>query len=143
TQLLTHHHTIRINGITHSLSDNGTQVLDSTFGYYPEYPDVFPSNGFQYVASDSPSQGYEYPAEYVEVLDSFLTYTLYVPPGDDSVFVPLKNLQWFYEGEAATDPLGIWSVYNTAAAWSLGDDFPSFPTWNSNSVNAVWNPPLP
>ena len=145
TQLITPHRLKRIVGVDHLLFPDGQQVLDSTFGYEPEYfsdtPNLYP-DGSNQVEGDSPGQEF-YGGSYIEVLESFETYTLYTPPGAGSQLVPLKNLNWYWQAQAHPDSSGIYVVSNTDAEWSFEDDFPTHPMWTDNVAPLTFVPPIP
>lgn len=140
TQLILQHRVRTNMGVRQHLSSNGTQMLDDTFGYQPIAPDVYPADGNEQVQGDSPAEPFASSLSYVEILDSFVTYTLYRPPGAASCFVPLKNLNWYWEGEAQPNASGTWQVFNTNGDWSFMDDFPTHPMWQSNAINREWLP---
>lgn len=143
TQIVTTHRVFNgIYGPSHE-SLNGSLVLDTTYPYEP-YDEDNPTPELQYVAGgqnvyegDTPSDYLAYPRTYVDILDSFVTYTMYTPPGDGSATVPLKSLIWYWEGEATPNFLGIWTVFNTNAEWSFQADFPVHPYWTNNIINSI------
>lgn len=117
-------------GTIHRLVPDGVQVLDSTFGYEPVYARVYPDDGSEQNQGDRPSSPFRgTPFTNLTIHESFVTYTLYKPPGEDSVFVPLKNLDWYWQGAASPNTSGVWSISNTAAMWSFLEDFPAHPEW--------------
>ena len=140
TQLITPGRALRDASTTHTLIPNGTQVLDSEFGYMPTNGGVYPDDGTPETSGDAPSN--EFGAPYISsiVHESFVTYTLYRPPGSDSLWVPLKELQWFWQGAASPDTGSVWSVSNTAAMWGFVDDFPPHPQWNGNVAPLTYTP---
>lgn len=146
TQLITPHRLKRIAGVDHLLIPDGVQVLDSSFGYYPEYfsssPNLYPDDGNSQTEGDSPAMPFS-GASYVEVLDSFETYTLYKPPGAGSQFVPLKNLNWYWQAQAHPNSSGTYVISSTNAEWSFEDDFPTHPMWSDNVAPIQFAPPLP
>ncbi len=119
-----------------AFSLNGIEVLDTTFGYEPVYPDVYTSNGGEVIESDSPGTPLS-GSDYVYVGDSFLLFTLYIPPG--GTFTPLKNLEWYWKGKAILNP-GGWNLSDDIAEWSFVGDFPAHPTWDNNVINGTYVP---
>jgi hypothetical protein len=103
------------------------QGLDETFGLCPPLPRVLRADGTWDGGNDNP--GIElYAGSYsVAVDDSYMTYMLYLPPGDDSRFVALKCWAWGWSGEADWD--AIWMLYSPPVWFLWGDDFPPQPHW--------------
>lgn len=113
---------------------NGTLALDGTFGYTPVDPETYPADGRENVTNDTPKNGFLGSLMTgMEVLDSFRTYTMYRPPLVGSVYVPLKEWNWFWEGKAAVAQPGVWIVSDTDQGWSFVDDFPPHPIWTTNN----------
>ena len=142
TQLVTTGRVRDNAGITQSWSINGRSMLDTTFGYEPVSPALYPDNGSEQVEGDAPAQGFIPNSSYLRVRDSFITYTLYKPPGAGSCFVPLKNLEWYWQGKAQPDSSGVWQISDTDGSWSFLDDFPPHPMWTerADASTAVWVP---
>ncbi len=113
---------------------------------------VWLQSGSEQDQRDQPAQGFDASMTSVQINDSFKTYTLYRPPGTDSLFVPLKNLNWYWQGAAAPNPNAseVWSVSNPAALWSFLADFPAHPVWGptppwnrGNVAPLTFSPPVP
>jgi hypothetical protein len=113
---------------TPSLWCNGQQGLDTTFGYDPDWPDLYPDNGTVHKTGDAPWETLLPPRTYVSMNDSFTTYTLYRPPGPDTKLVALKNWGWFAAGEATWNGTA-WILSNAGAQWGFLEDFPRQPIW--------------
>lgn len=112
---------------THSIY--GLQCLDTVYPY--NHPRTFYANGVKDWESDTPGQPLEADDPLVtawDVLDSFDCWLMYLPPGDGSVAVPLKKVDWYWEFDA-TKSSGAWTVSGTAAQWSPGADYPPHPEW--------------
>lgn len=125
---------------------NADYVLDSTFGYYPvidEFPYLHPATDTLQKDNDSPA--IPFPTSFIKatIQENFVTYTMYRPPGTDSVFVPLKSLTWFWQGTATVDAAGKWSISNAAQNVTPAVDFPLHPKWQGNITGAAWNPSHP
>jgi len=144
TQLIAPHRLVQIGGVDYNPRFDRRQVLDGSFGYASvAEPNLYGADGTQNYEGDSPSQGF-HGGSYAEVLDSFVTYTLYKPPGSGSQYVPLKSLQWFWQGQAKPDKSGVYQLSNTNAQWSFVDDFPKHPMWSeTESGDIPFSPPLP
>lgn len=117
---------------------NGLKCLDTYFGYAPRYPDLYPADSRFYVQGDEPSSPVGDPIMSLTIHDSFETYTLYQPPGDNSCLVPLKNLEWFWGFGSTPDASHIYQVNNPSSGWSFLEDFPAHPEWDRNVANGAW-----
>ena len=54
---------------------------------------------------------------------------MYRPPGDGSVFVPVKKISWHWQGNASLVG-STWSLGSTDAGYAFdGGDYPPFPIW--------------
>ncbi len=156
TQTVAAHRVLQTPGVTHNNSLNGIRVLDTHFGYAPRNHALYPADGSEQTSGDSPDEPFAQDGEVltgVQINDSFVTYTLYMPPGIDSAFVPLKNLHWFWHGAASPDnTTGVWSVSGAGSGWEFVADFPGHPVWEKlylngqlvggNIANRTWDPPL-
>lgn len=146
TQLVTPNRKQVVLGTSQSMDYNGLNCLDTSFGYAPTYPSLYPDDGSSHIEGDAPEQPFPPGGSSVSVLDSFVTYTLYQPPGNGSCLVPLKNLNWYWQGSAANNAStsNIWQISNTNAQWSFLQDFPVHPVWQYNVANGkTFSPPLP
>lgn len=107
---------------------NGLQLLDGTYpyGYF-----WYPSDGTQSISADLPADSFESDnaIRAKDIRDSFADYLMYLPPGDGSLPVPLKETDWYWEAHATKDASDAWSTFGEDALWSFGDDFPAFPLW--------------
>ena len=102
----------------------GVQGLDGTYPYAYWYPADGTDNG----NADSPNQLLDSTYNVVSVNDSFQDYLMYLPPGSNSVVVPLKETDWFWQAHA-TNSAGVWATSNKNAQWGFGNDFPDHPVW--------------
>lgn len=167
----------RVNGgVTQTCSYNGQPSLDVVWSYagVDDYPytilygtqdvGVFPANTlFDYLA-DMPAVelrvsngGYiQEPIQWLDEAkghDSFETWLMYIPPGTDSQFVPIKKLIWFWNGRAIRDSSsGTWSLSlpdppSDSVGWNYeGGDFPFHPAWNQLITRVeidTWTPAVP
>jgi len=120
---------------------NGIEVLDGHFGYQNT---DFPADVFQYFSSDGPAQGVQGNAAVeVNINDTFLTYTMYKPPGDGSCFVPLQNLTWSWQAEVGRNSSNAPDLISSDREWSLLERFPNHPEWDKNIEPQLWEPELP
>lgn len=122
------------------LLNGGVDLLDNEEGTPYPYADVLIDSWgeeYEYVEGDKPRQGFAFGASAYEVLDAFLCYMMYQPPGAASQFVPLRAIEWFWEGDATLS--GTWSLSGTAAAWDFSDNFPDHPEWDAwADVDSGW-----
>jgi hypothetical protein len=113
----------------------GGQGLDTSFGYDPAWPGLFQDDGTLGEQGDSPSTTLVAPVTYCTMNDSFVTYMLYRPPGQDTKLVALKNWQWYAAGVATWDPYQqLWQASSTGSGWEFVDDFPFQPIWSTRWV---------
>ena len=93
-------------------------------------------------AVDSPGQGIGLLITNVVAADSFQMTMMFDPPGG-GMRVPLKSVNWSWNGNAhTTNGLDGWVVSGSGNVNS-NYDTESYPQWKSNTTNASWNPPLP
>lgn len=120
----------------------GLECLDNVYPYSTSVGQPFGSDGW-YPAdnspngdSDAPEQTFPFSASVTEVnvLDSFRDYLMYLPPGGNSVVVPLKRVKWFWKGNGSQSD-NVWSTSGEDAQWSFDGDFPDHPEWNFAYVN--------
>ena len=65
---------------------------------------------------------------------------MYLPPGSDSVVVPLKRVDWFWQFDAIQSG-GTWTLSGADAQWSFGEDFPDHPEWEGYiGMNSLYWP---
>jgi hypothetical protein len=137
TQLVTPGRQRKNNGVYEQLARtsvtpyqivNGVQCLD---GQYPYGREWFPADGTTKGDADSPDEPLEagFNVRAKDVLDSFVDYFMYRPPGSASVPVPLENYQWFWEFHATKDNADLWNDTGQAAQWGELGPFPAFPQW--------------
>lgn len=124
------------NNTTTTKPINGIQVLD---GGYP-YDGInggfwYPADGTRDGNSDSPYNDLSSDTNIraYDIRDSFNDYLMYLPPGNGSVVVPLKETDWYWEVHATKDTSNAWSTFGENAQWSFGADFPKFPTWTMSA----------
>ncbi len=89
----------------------------------------------------------------VDAQDSFRTWLMYLPPGGDSRYVPLREIKWFWHGVATRTSPGVWQLNPPPATqggdhgWGFeGAPYPSPPEWSvtaSNSDLGNYTPPVP
>lgn len=88
-------------------SDNGLAGLDTTFGYDALWPYLYMDDGSIVRQSDSPGTPlFMSDMRSCTVHDSFVPYTLYLPPAPGSHLVPLKNWSWHWDAGATADGTG-------------------------------------
>lgn len=107
--------------------------LDSTYPYEPVDTFTYPAYGVGATDQDTPGHPLEHPP-YTSTrasAESFKTYLMYIPPlkpGFERRFVALKEISWYWSGQA--DWNGQWfGPFAEAAEWSYTADFPPHPTW--------------
>ena len=129
--------------VGHNWSQNGVEVLDTTFGYEPALPaPPYTADTTEHIQADMPSSSFNSPRTAVSRSDSFTTWTLFQPPGTGSVFVPLKSVKWSWKGDATPDASGVWKITNSSASLSPADNFPLHPIWGDNIARGMFLPPI-
>ena len=97
---------------------NGQSGLDTTYPYEPgPYSATFPGG---YPASTVPSKSSDSPAAFISdgfqnyrVLDNFQTYIMYSPPGIDTQWVPVWEINWYWTANDAI-PGSSWINWDNA-----------------------------
>jgi hypothetical protein len=132
-----------------------TTGLDSTLPYEPAGtgPHFYKADGSVGTnpdVTDTTIQSFNDPFEdppvnpvYFKIDESFDTYLMYMPPGTNSVYVPLHMWTWFWKGSAAHQtgdfPHWIPGQDPMAAGVSNEIDFPAFPAWDTLfNTDAGW-----
>lgn len=59
---------------------------------------------------DSPNQGYDDDARTLTATDRFKTFVMFVPPGTDARPVPLKVIEWGWQGKGEWDEDVGWGM---------------------------------
>ena len=120
-------------------STHGQFYLDTQFPYASG-----PVNS-PLVSDDSPGIQLENPNEVVSPIfaqmdeDRFKTYLMYQPSGNDSIWVSLSMLMWYWEG-AAAKLNGTWEVLTHLCDYDAtsSDVTNVLPTWKGNVENLKW-----
>ena len=152
-QLVYPNRTRTYHGVLQGFSLNGRgPVLDNTYPYYPDpfdpapnSPGTVPADGSMDYNGDRPATGLEWPdVTQTTANDSFETWLMYRPPGDDSTFVPIKKLSWNWGGVATANASGVWALSSSDSGWAFGGDYPAHPEWFVRLDNGMqWVPSAP
>lgn len=115
---------------SHTVTPPDTYGLEFLDGEYPYGSFWYPADDTPNGNADSPLESLPNDPDYTEVNahDSFRDYFMYLPPGSDSVVVPLKRVNWYWQFDA-TQSGGTWSLSGVDAQWSFDGDFPDHPVW--------------
>jgi hypothetical protein len=124
---------------------NGTSILD---GGPPQYdvPGHINSNvtNYHYIVmihdnppewappSDSPRSSLDNVMKRVSRTDDFQLYLMYKPSSENSIWVTLCKLNWFWGGTASKNPEGIWFLVDGSDSYSpnpTGFDDTELPQW--------------
>jgi len=91
------------------------------------------------VAADIPNMGVSSNYLQVTASDNMKMWLLFKPDGSNSIFVPLRAVNWSWSG-AATNNAGIWTLESGATNSVNPPDFDTttFPQWNGNVTNFVY-----
>jgi len=127
-------------GASQSFVKNGQLCLDN---WYP-YDGTFAADGQHTKRVDSPSAALSSNSQALDSVnarDSFGTWLMYLPPGGDSRYVPIRKIKWFWYGAASrstTAPYD-WKMTSllTDRGWSFdGAPYPPHPEWSVVSLNS-------
>lgn len=111
---------------------NGTG-LDGSYPYAPAYPGWI-CDGTMRNTGDSPWMELADTLSKVSAQDSFETYQMYLPPGGDVQWVPVKHLSWSWTAIAIRPPSGHWVDYTSNVDAGIitvaeVDLYPPHPEW--------------
>lgn len=131
------------DGTKRIVDTKGAFLLDTFFGYKPIYPDVWPANNSWQETSDSPGlslvpNANNSPAVSASRKDTFKTYVLYMPPGNDTRWVALYSWTWTLVAQASYNQLLVvpqWVLTNANAQFQKPMAYPPQPTWSNNIQN--------
>ncbi len=94
----------------------------------------WPAAGTMHATVDTPSQGLGH-LSYASINDQFIMYVMFMPPGGNSKWVPLRSLYWAFAVNA-TKNVGAWQLgggnYHNAAGWKTEA---TSPEWTITHVN--------
>lgn len=120
-----------MSGTQQYLSINGQKALDTRFPYGSHNP----ANGVEHYEGDSPQEPVNYESvTSVTVNEPFTTFMLYLPPGEGSVFVPLKHLYWKWGFTSSPNSGGIWEINDPVATSVMLGNYPPHPEWDLRAV---------
>ena len=70
--------------------------------------------------------------------DQFQTYLMYKPAGENSIWIPLKKMTWFWSGEATKGTNDVWNLDSGSSPTvaPVGIVTYEFPDWNSTFQDA-------
>ncbi len=122
-------------GTAESFVKNGQLCLDNS---YPYNSVTFPADASSTTLADAPSNALSSNSQAldsVNALDSFGTWLMYLPPGSDSRYVPIRKIKWFWHGVASRSTTApyTWSMTSspTDCGWSYdGEKYPAHPEWS-------------
>jgi len=78
-------------------------------------------------------------ADLGEVSDSATMWLMFKPEGDDSIWVPLRRVDWWWQGRALKQADGTWELDWGANSIEPEDaDTTSYPTWTYNIEMIEW-----
>lgn len=140
TQLVTPQRTV-VAGGSHVWSLNGLTVLDGMFPYsHIETPCNDSHSGGDAPGNELSSPSYTTQSKVNN--ETFTTYSMYKPPGEGSVYVPLSCYRWSWTGTA--DKINfVWTLSGAnQGIFQRIQKFPPHPVWTQNVFNSVWVPPF-
>lgn len=82
--------------------------------------------------SDSPGNGLSSAYKKVTVSDSFTMFLMFKPTVSDSIWVPLRSVNWSWTGEASKDSQGQWSLDASSKNTGNSSETSTHPTWSGN-----------
>jgi len=118
------------SGITEVRSTNNSYVLDSS----PQYDNVIVSVSSELEANDTPGSLLWNTDKSTKREDHYLTYLMYRPEGQDSIWVSLSFISWYWKGEARKNSSGMWELVPNSADRNTSQAYDTnvLPTWNTN-----------
>ncbi len=112
--------------------------LDTRFPYGPSwFPLQFDPNP---IARDSPDIQLLSQWDNVEVQDTATMWLMFKPEGNDSIWVPLRKVWWFWRASATNDG-GAWGIDQGSASNSDDPeslDTTEYPEWTENISKHDW-----
>lgn len=144
------HHVL--HSVAQGMAKNDLLCVDNTYPYepapYASHPGgagQYSANGTVNTAADAPSNGLPadpWDGDGVNYFDSFGTWLMYLPPGNDSRYVPLGKIWWYWHGTADYDSsrASKWSHVTGSVVpdsdWGLdGPEYPHHPEWEELLLN--------
>ena len=134
--------TLDPTNVKQEYSLNGTWVLDTDYPYEPTPYGVHPGVTGSYATgalaktnSDSPSEPLHAGLKSTSVIDENFTMTImFLPPGEESRYVPTKRIEWDWSGAATKGAGGAWTLTagSTDQNVSDADDTTEHPVWSAN-----------
>ena len=115
------------------LGDGTTRKLDTFYPYFPP-PGTAPADGLvNRDMGDSPSNGVDLRTR-IEIHETFETYQMFLPPGIDSRYVPLKKINWHWGGSVSASD--NWQLISSpdADADATGTETTDHPKWDANTT---------
>lgn len=101
-------------------SANGKEGLDTTYPYepapYDSYPGGYPLGATNHTEGDKPQVPFGHlGGTAIDISnESFRLWIMFLPPGEESRYVPTKMLSWNYSVSAALNgTTGLWAVVGT------------------------------
>ncbi len=136
------------HGTDQGLRKNGHQCLDNFYPYaplpngvHPGYAGMWSADGIDHRGADDPFNSVFYGSgevDSVNMEDGFRTWLMYLPPGDDSRYVPIRKIAWYWHGAATRTAPGVWNMTSQPnyCAWGFeGDLYPEHPEWQEAMLN--------
>ncbi len=130
-QLISLGRTRVVSGTTQTLRVGGqTDGLDTCYPYEPAgvTPNVWDADTTERRADDGPAESLDTIASSYTINEHFNVYVMYMPPGSDSKFVPLRKYPWSWGG-TATYASSVWTLSASSASCSSAVDYPAHPNW--------------
>lgn len=105
---------------THPSVLNGQSGLDGTYPYDPgpfsgSFPGGHAADNLLWTSGDSPGFPVENVYQGYTVTDTFNTYVMYNPPGGDTQWVPLWDINWYWTA-TVTRPGTSWSTWDDSSS---------------------------
>lgn len=113
---------------------SGDPRLDTNFPYKNT---TFPANGSVQASDDVPSEPISGGHEEIAIEDHFFMYVLYLPPGANSKYVPLRRITWWWQAHALKGTPN-WSITQSdeeATIEGVESGLPQHPEWTDNIAN--------
>jgi hypothetical protein len=122
----------------------GQWVLDTTYPYEPRpyaptpgYPGSWPTST-THTEGDSPRFLLDPTSQNARADDYFQMFVMFLPPGDETRYVPLAKVDWHWGGQVTNASSG-WRLTGANQRASSASATSDHPTWTGNVQPASWN----
>ena len=86
------------------------------------------------ITSDSPGNRLNNQMKSIRIVDDFTMFVMFKPNSPDSIWIPLRSINWSWTGTALKNQQNVWQLddANTSNATGKSIETDEFPTWDGN-----------